>query len=146
MNRLFLLILCGIGLTLTGCEDAMLVAGGATANAAETANNMHGPEARRWLRNNESESPLASNRFGSTENAVKFVNELYRAGAVEVLVPDEAIEADEFEVYADSLVVVLPQDPTKRRRVLGICGREAHREGFDLGEDDGSGRIFLWWD
>ena len=66
------------------------------------------PEVRQWLRDNESESALASNRFGFSSEAIRFVDELYRAGAVRVVVPEEAIEDDGVEVYADSLVVVLP--------------------------------------
>jgi hypothetical protein len=152
MNRYFLLIVCGIGLTLTGCEDAMLAVGemGAMAEIAEadevSLDEMNGPEAREWLSKNENESALASNRFGPTEQAVRFVDELYRTGAIEVIVPQESIEDDGFGMYSDSLVVVLPKDPTKRRQVLTICDREARREGLDPGEEDGSDRVFLWWD
>ena len=91
------------------------------------------------------ESALASNRFGPTSRAIRFVDELYRAGAVRVVVPEEAID-DGIEVYADSLVVIMPSDPEKRRRVRALCDREIRREGFDPREDGDADQVYLWWD
>jgi hypothetical protein len=45
-----------------------------------------GPEALEWLRKNKNISALASNRFGPTEEAVKFVEELYALGAEKVII------------------------------------------------------------
>jgi hypothetical protein len=148
MNRLCLFVVCGLGLTLTGCQDAMLAmrAIAQEAEADALVNEMSGPEASSWLKKNKNESALASNRFGPTHKALGFVNELYLAGADNVIVPDDFIDDDEFGPYADSLVVVLPKDEAKRKRVRAICIREIRREGFDPDEDDGSDRVFLWWD
>jgi len=89
-----------------------------------------GPEARNWLKENRGESVLASNRFGDTANAVKFVGQLYDAGAERVSVPLACIRADEVETYADGLVVTLPADADKRARVWatlrrGTCPRRS---------------------
>ena len=83
-----------------------------------------GPRTLNWLRENESESVLASNRFGETQNAVQFVQQLYSAGAARVIIPLPAIQSDEVETYADSVVVSLPTDPAKRDRVWKLCAEE----------------------
>jgi hypothetical protein len=111
-----------------------------------------GPEALGWLRENKNESALASNRFGETRNAVRFVEALYASGARLVIVPDESIHADDDFVsgeggpYADALFVSLPADEDKRRAVIAICQKELAREGFKLEEGMSDEQIYLWWD
>ena len=104
-------------------------------------------EARKWLAR-KTPSALAGNRFGTLEAAREFVEELYAAGAVKVVVPGEAIEPDDGNgyAYADQLRVLLPKDPEGRRRVLNIVNREARREGFDEVSDTGQKEEILWWD
>jgi len=111
-----------------------------------------GPEALEWLRENKNESALASNRFGETRHAVKFVEQLYASGARLVIVPDESINTDgdtirgEGGPYADALVVNLPEDEDRRKAVIAICQRELKREGFKLEDGMSSEQIYLWWD
>lgn len=105
-----------------------------------------GPEALAWLRANESESALASNRFQETGNAVRFVKKLYDAGAEKVLIPQDSIHADEYETYADALVVTLPDDPERRARVLELCAPEIARQGGSPDELAGENQVYLWWD
>jgi hypothetical protein len=113
---------------------------------------LDGPEALAWLKSNKNESALASNRFMETENAVKFVEALYAAGAVKVIVPTDAIISDEDIVldeggpYADALVVTLPDEPGARRAVLRICRAELRREGFDSSDVAEAEQVYLWWD
>jgi hypothetical protein len=111
-----------------------------------SAEDLRGPEARSWLKTSENESALASNRFLETPNALRFVEQLYAAGAVKVIVPKSSIRDDGVEVYADALVVTLPDDPAKRQQVWKLCAAEIKREGFDPGKPDASGHVFLWWD
>ena len=105
-----------------------------------------------WLRENKNESALASNRFGETRHAVKFVEQLYASGARLVIVPDESINTDgdtirgEGGPYADALVVNLPEDEDRRKAVIAICQRELKREGFKLEDGMSSEQIYLWWD
>lgn len=111
-------------------------------------------EARHWLAKNGSESGFASNRFGLTEDARMFVEELYAAGAVRVLIPNDAIRDDEEEVskmggpYADALVIELPDG--NRETLYGIFERESAGEGHEdmTGESSVTdGRfLYLWWD
>lgn len=105
-----------------------------------------GPEAKKWLRQNDSESALASNRFGETRDALQFVQQLYAAGAVRVIVPQASIRKDDIETYADSLVVTLPSDPAKRERVWKLCAQELRREGENPGDSASEDHVLLWWD
>ncbi len=142
MNRIVTVVVAAVlGFALYAYDDANY-----SADHTSDIDVTGSPEARQWLRNNESDSALASNRFGATSEAVQFVNGLYAAGAERVVVPEDAIEDDGIEAYADSLVVVLPHDSEKRRRVRAICEREIRNEGFDPSEDGGGDQIFLWWD
>ena len=112
-----------------------------------------GPEALSWLKNNRNESALASNRFGPTENAVRFVQGLYNAGALRVVVPQANITEDEDTLkweggpYADAVVVELPKNLSHREKVWSLCAREFRREGFDPADGaDDDGKVYLWWD
>jgi hypothetical protein len=132
----------------TGClpEEFM-------AETTSSAEDFDGPEALNWLKNNRNESALASNRFGPTENAVRFVQGLYNAGALRVVIPranitdDEDTQKWEGGPYADAVVVELPQNSGRRGKVWEICAREIRREGFDPADGaDDEGKVFLWWD
>lgn len=107
-------------------------------------------EARQWLADNAGPSPLASNRFGEKENAIAFVEQLYQAGARAVYVVnimnDPQTIRDEGGPYADSLVVMLPEDKDKREKLFELIGAESRREGFDPDKDHGQKELFLWWD
>ncbi|MGD9645913.1 MAG: hypothetical protein AB7U73_09380 [Pirellulales bacterium] len=106
----------------------------------------HGPEAASWLRASENESALASNRFYETTEALKFVEQLYRAGARRVIVPRPAIVDDGVETYADSLVVSLPSDPARRQRVWELCVAELRGAGVRPPATPTEDDILLWWD
>lgn len=103
-----------------------------------------------WIDANRNESALATNRFGPTAEARAFVVELLRLGAVNVYVADPK-EGDRFVKeeggpYADSLVVDLPLESSKRAALFAIFSREARREGYAPERDVGQSRVLLWWD
>lgn len=111
-----------------------------------------GPEALAWLRQapNGDDNAFASNRFHGTPGAIRFVESLYAAGASKVIVNEENI-VDEGggDLYADALVVLLPQDRAARARVVAICKPEADREDGVISSDEEweTGEcVFLWWD
>ncbi len=109
--------------------------------------SLDGPEALEWLRNNKNESALASNRFRETPNAIRFVEELYAAGAEKVVVPEDSIRDEEEDgPYADALVVTMPADPAKRKQVFDICAKELKREGINPKTVKNDDVIYLWWD
>jgi len=106
------------------------------------------PEAREWIRNNGREGPLASNRFEGKEDALAFVNALYEAGAVKVVV--DGIIDDKYELadggpYAESLIVRLPPDPGKRQRLMKIVDSEAWKNRERVA-DVGRETVYFWWD
>lgn len=95
-------------------------------------------EALDWLKNNKNPSALATNRFGDTENAIRFVEKLYELGAVNVNVigildEPERIE-DEGGPYATALIVNLPEDREKRNKILEFYKREIEEQGIEEGE------------
>ena len=106
-----------------------------------------------WLKSNKNPYAFASNRFESTEGAIKFVEELYAEGATWVKISQECIREDEQTIKeeggpaADGLIVKLPKDKIKRKAIFDICTREMINEGFEISERDvKNGMIFLWWD
>jgi hypothetical protein len=114
--------------------------------------DLAGSEAKGWLKQNKNESALASNRFGYTKEAIKFVDALYAAGAPLVIVPKSSItdDPDTLEIeggpYADALIVKLPTDAGPRQKVEAICARELDKEGSSLGDASSDEYVFLWWD
>ncbi|MBR0598494.1 hypothetical protein [Sinanaerobacter chloroacetimidivorans] len=112
-------------------------------------------EALEWLKNNKNLSALASNRFGKTVNAIKFVERLYKLGAVKVSVigiwdEPERVE-EEGGPYASSLLVELPQDIKKREEILKTYNKEIKEH--DLNESNGEelkvwdkNILDFWWD
>jgi hypothetical protein len=99
-----------------------------------------GPEAKGWLEINGQAAALASDRFGSTQEALEFVNALYAAGARRVIIPSDSIRDDEVEraqggPYADAVIIEL--DPGKdSAEVLRLYKQEALSEGHDLSAEN----------
>ncbi|HLO13062.1 MAG TPA: hypothetical protein VK190_12710, partial [Pseudoneobacillus sp.] len=95
-------------------------------------------EALEWLKSNNNPSALASDRFGETVNAIKFVGELYEIGALKVSVigildEPERIE-DEGGPYATTLIVDLPQDNERRIKIIEFYKNEMEEQGIEEGE------------
>lgn len=111
-----------------------------------------GPEAITWLKNNQNPSALASSRFHTTEKATDFVNSLYCAGAVEVLIPKACIY-DEPETikeeggpYANALLIVMPKEKSSIKTIIAICSSDIKKEGGNPFLDQFQKKIILWWD
>jgi len=75
-----------------------------------------GRKTNRWL------GRFRNARDGAKSEAAKFVEDLYRAGAAEVIVPDvySSRAGDEF---ADALLVRLPKVAQKRKAVRTVCAQ-----------------------
>jgi hypothetical protein len=115
--------------------------------SSPTRGSWDGPEALAWLRESANESALASNRFGDTGEAIRFVEELYAAGADQVLIPEESIQGEGDQLlYADALVVILPADMKKRQAVFRIYDTEWAGQDADLPAAEDQDSLFLWWD
>jgi hypothetical protein len=111
-----------------------------------------GPVALEWLRTapNGDDNAFASNRFQGTEEAIWFVETLYAAGAVRVIInQDNIVDEGRGDLYADALVLLLPQDPAAYSQVVKICKQESDREEGSVSSDaewENLGCVFLWWD
>ena len=85
-------------------------------------------EGRRWLQQQNGDRTVRSlGRFkpardvGNSEIG-KFVNQLYRAGALDVIVSD-IYRNKAGTQFSDCLVVHLPQNPAKRRAIRKVCSQ-----------------------
>ena len=110
------------------------------------------PEAEGWLQANWSESAFASNRFATTAAALRFVQQLYAAGATEIGIEQVIVPSHDWTPYADALIVRLPEDPSKRRKLFTLM-RDVGQPDEDGGEpieeflsDRGQSSVRLWWD
>jgi hypothetical protein len=106
-------------------------------------------EAREWLQARRSPSALATNRFGDTAEASRFVEQLYADGASCVIVDHiTARPHDDGEPYADELVVVLPND-ARRKSIIDRIEHDGRPDTVDDQQaviDQGRGSLRLWWD
>lgn len=107
-------------------------------------------EALTWLRNEVGRKTCRSlGRFrrarnGATSQAAEFVEDLYRAGATEVIVPDvyRNTAGDEF---ADAMLVRLPKVAQKRKAIRAVCAR-LERRGLGAVQPDreiGESHLYL---
>lgn len=105
-------------------------------------------EARSWLAQTNHQATLAANRFETIEDARKFVKKLCDLGA-EVFVQLSLIVASE-DVYADSLIVILPSNLKQREALFKIYAQELKREFLlesdELIADSGETELHFWWD
>jgi hypothetical protein len=105
------------------------------------------PEAREWLKANPSRSAFASNRFQDTENAIAFVDQLYAAGAKEILIDNIMLLPPDWLPYADTLYVSLPDDPHARHVVLELIDEAGQPDENDEWKDKAHQPVLrLWWD
>ena len=109
-------------------------------------------EALDWLQSNKNPHAFTSNRFESTEEAIKFVKRLYAAGAVKVFVTDVMEDPDivkeEGGPYADTLLVEMPDDKGKRQKLLDIYNEESEETDMNYGEPASIeyDMLYFWWE
>jgi hypothetical protein len=109
------------------------------------------PEAAEWLRANWGSSAFASNRFGATAHALNFVEQLYAAGATMVAIDNiMMLPNHDWTPYADTLIVVLPDDRACRRELFDLIEHDGRPDEWDKSDeplsDFGQNSIRLWWD
>ena len=95
-------------------------------------------EALEWLENNNNPSALATDRFGETIHAIKFVEKLYELGVLKVSVIGILDEPERVEEdggpYASSLIVELPKDNESRNKIIEFYKKEMDEQGIEEGE------------
>ena len=110
-----------------------------------------GPEALDWLRANHHPDPFATNRFGTREGAVQFVEQLYAGGATFVSIDGVLMLPNHnWAPYADTLIVDLPADHEKRRDLFELMEHVGRPDEHDKVDqpllDSGQTAVRLWWD
>jgi hypothetical protein len=84
-------------------------------------------EARAWLQKAAGdETARLLGRFKRETDAARFVEELYRAGAREVIVSD-IYDNKAGHQFADGLLVRLPKDAAKRKAIRKVCAQLRRR-------------------
>jgi len=78
------------------------------------------------------------------------VQKLYDHGALEIYVSNVYDEEWRIEAeggpYADTLIIILPEEEDARLDLFEIVNDEAKREGFSSEKDSGQEELMLWWD
>ena len=100
-------------------------------------------EARTWL-NTDDKAARSLGHFKRTSEAAKFVEELYQAGAVKVIVPD-IYHGKRGDQFADALLVQLPKTLKARQAIRKACDKLRNRNlgAVEPGKDIGETHLFL---
>lgn len=101
-------------------------------------------EAQIWLQKRDADQTARSlGRFKREADVEKFVLRLYRAGAVEVIVPD--IYYDQAgNQFADCLLVRLADDPARRNAIRKVCSQLRRRKLGAVQPDQDLGESHLY--
>jgi hypothetical protein len=99
------------------------------------------PEALSWLDDTSGDNTIGEY---SCEESRRLVLLLYKMGASEVVV-------DKIQTYkgfssSDHLIVRLPREPEKRRRIYDWDAKRLVRMGYEPKVDDGAEDLHLWFD
>ena len=86
------------------------------------------------------------NRFKNKESVLELVNELYMAGSKIVYVTGIYQYVSDDEMYADRMLIQLPEETDKRLQIFQICNKEIESEGFEAVKDTGQETLELCWD
>ena len=100
-------------------------------------------EARTWL-NAGAKAARSLGHFKRTSEAAKFVEELYQAGAVKVIVPD-IYHGKRGDQFADALLVQLPKTLKARQAIRKACDKLRNRNlgAVEPGKDIDETHLFL---
>jgi hypothetical protein len=104
-----------------------------------------------WLREGAGEE-RGLGVLPTAEESISFAREIYEAGAEEVIAVDiehykrEYVDGDIDRESTRKLVVVLPADPQRRKRVLRWEAKHARSIGLDPTKDEGQRYLFVLLD
>jgi hypothetical protein len=105
------------------------------------------PDALAWLRANWSPSAFATNRFGTTQRAIEFVEQLHAAGASGVWIDNVMMLPNhQWTPYADALLVRLPEDPDRRRSLFDVIEQVGKPDELEDRTAGPMPAVWLWWD
>jgi len=98
-------------------------------------------EARAWLQAGGKTKRLPGH-FKRGSEAMKFVEQLYQAGAVKVIVPD-IYQSRKGDQFADNLLVQLPKAAAARKSVRQVCQLLRKRKLGAVAPDEDLGEAYL---
>ena len=107
--------------------------------------NPNRAEAFSWLDEGSDESFRNVGELETNEQSLDLIQEIYKAGAVEVV----AVGIDKYPDGGENtgkLVIVMPEEPEKRRTVLEWCSKISEAQGFATHEDFGQRHAFVMLD
>jgi hypothetical protein len=105
--------------------------------------NPNHSEARAWLKAEQRPQSRSLAKFATTKAALKFVEQLYSAGAVAVIIA--AIYAGQRKkLFADWLLIQLPEAKTKRDSLRKICQAFCRKRGGALLPESDMRETHLW--
>jgi hypothetical protein len=103
----------------------------------------HHTEARTWLNAERHPQSRSLAKFATTKAALKFVEQLYSAGAVAVIIA--AIYAGQRKkLFADWLLIQLPAAKSKRNVLRKICQAFCRKRGGAFLPESDLGETHLW--
>lgn len=101
-------------------------------------------EAQKWLSKKAGDKTARSlGHFKREGDAAKFVQALYEAGSVEVIVPD-IYRNGTGDQFADCLLVQLPRSAAKRKAIRKVCGQLRARKVGAVQPDGDIGESHLY--
>ena len=105
----------------------------------------HKQEALSWLQKKDGKERLIgeSNEDMDAPTSLRFVQDLYQQGATEVMAID--IGADTHLETTSTLIVKLPQESPKRKKVFQSEAKFARQSGFGAVADEGQEYLMLHW-
>jgi hypothetical protein len=86
-------------------------------------------EALKWLSASRLERRRTLGVFKGAKPSIKWVKELYAAGATKVIAADIKTDAGENQ-HSDKIVVVLPKDEKLRTTIFQWCERQGDKIGY----------------
>lgn len=104
----------------------------------------HRREARKWLTKKTGDQTVRSlGRFKHERDTAKFVEALYQAGAVDVIVPD-IYRNKARDQFSDCLLVQLPRNAAKRKAIRQVCAQLQKRKLGAVQPDGDIGETHLF--
>jgi len=100
-------------------------------------------EARKWLKSGD-KTARSLGRFKSESETATFIEDLYGAGAIDLIVSD-IYRNKAGDQFGDCLLVRLPKDATKRKAIRKVCAQLRKRKlgAVEPSEDIGESHLYL---
>jgi hypothetical protein len=103
-------------------------------------------EVLKWLEGSSAKDKRTIGGFKTNHDSIRFVKEIYRAGALEVIAVHIKKILHRNSHRTGKLVVKLPQDAKSRKAIFKWCRQQGDSLGFSPDPDHGESYLFLLLD